>query len=152
MRGHRWKYPLCQLGQKWPTLGVTCFTLAYIGRNIKKYSCLKPQGLEPWYLLWAPNEPLPILFKLCPAVKNGLARPSHVYTGLYRKNMKNLLVWNPRPRAKNDHLSQVSPGKWRAFNYTNASGRGRNAWCLTSTTVRTVRKKKNLYMMFIYSI
>ena len=30
-----------------PAPGVTYFTLAYIGKNIKKSSCLKPYGLEP---------------------------------------------------------------------------------------------------------
>ena len=30
-----------------PALEVTCFTYAFIGRNMKKSSCLKPQGLEP---------------------------------------------------------------------------------------------------------
>ena len=29
-----------------PTPGYTCFTLAYIVKNMKKSSCLKPLGLE----------------------------------------------------------------------------------------------------------
>ena len=34
-----------------PARGVTCFTLAYIGSNMKISSCLKPQGLEPQSLV-----------------------------------------------------------------------------------------------------
>ena len=30
-----------------PAPGVTYFTLAYIGKNMKKSSCLKSYGLEP---------------------------------------------------------------------------------------------------------
>ena len=35
--------------------------------HVKKYSCLKPQGLAPntWYVA-SPSKPLPILFKLYP--------------------------------------------------------------------------------------
>ena len=38
-------YQVCLIMPPWPKM-VTCFTYAYIGRNMKK-SCLKPQGLEP---------------------------------------------------------------------------------------------------------
>ena len=42
---------LCPWGLLAPALVATYFTLAYIGKNIEKSSCLTPYGLEPWYLV-----------------------------------------------------------------------------------------------------
>ena len=54
----------------------------YIGlyrKNIKKSSCLKPQGLESWYNWYvaSPSGPLPSWFKLCPWGKKWPAPGSH---------------------------------------------------------------------------
>ena len=38
--------------QKWPGPGAFIFYLGFQG-NMKKWSCLKPLGLEPWYLAWS---------------------------------------------------------------------------------------------------
>ena len=35
-----------------PSGGSHFFTLAYIGKTMKKSSCLKPHGLEPIYLIF----------------------------------------------------------------------------------------------------
>ena len=44
-------FKLCPWGEKWSRPGVM-FYMAYIGRYMKKFSCLRPQSLEPWYLVW----------------------------------------------------------------------------------------------------
>ena len=54
-----------------PSSGVTCFKYANIPENMKKSSCLKPQGLDIWYAA-SLSGPLPSLFT-APGAKNGPA-------------------------------------------------------------------------------
>ena len=77
---------------------VTCFTLAYIGRNMKKSSCLKPKGLEPWYLV-SPCGPLPSLFKLCPWGQNGPTRGSYCLHRLIWGKHWIFFVWNHKAQS-----------------------------------------------------
>ena len=58
-----------------------------------KKSCLKPQGLKPWYEA-SPSEPLPSSNYIRGA-RNGPPLGSQVFIGLYREShWKNLLVQN----------------------------------------------------------
>ena len=87
-------FKLCPWGQKRPCPGVTCLTLAYIGKNMKKSSCLKPQGLEPWCLvcsitLWTSTkfvQIMPLRRKMAPP------RGHMFYIGLYWEKHENIFL------------------------------------------------------------
>ena len=63
----------------------------YIGlyrENMKQSSCLKPKGIESWYLVFGP---LQSLFKLYPGAKNGPSPGGHMFNiGLYGENMEKI--------------------------------------------------------------
>ena len=46
-------YKLYPWGQKWPHPRGQMFYIGLCRENVKKSSCLKPQCLEPWYLVWS---------------------------------------------------------------------------------------------------
>ena len=57
---------------------------AYIKKNMNTYSCLKPYGFEPWYLVCSIT--LFDLYKVCsnvaPVAQNGQAPGSHILNRL----------------------------------------------------------------------
>ena len=63
-----------------------CMLCIYLYRKVyqNKYSCLKPQGLELWYVAFSSRTILS-LFKLCPWAKSSPTLESHV---LHWENMK----------------------------------------------------------------
>ena len=81
--------------------GVICFTKAYIERNMKKSSCLKPKGLSHdfWYEALSSGL-LPSLFKLYPWGQKWPHPVGHMlYIGLNReKHEKFFLAETIRPR------------------------------------------------------
>ena len=86
---------------------------------MKESSCLKPLGLEPWYLvLVSPGWPQPSLFKLSSWGQKWLCSGGHMfYIGLYREKQVcwNYVPWTMPlgPKVASPH---VSPGKHPAFN------------------------------------
>ena len=79
-------YQVCSNYTSWAKNGPTARVKFYIGlyrENMKK-SCLKPQGIEPWYVA-STSGPLPSLFKL---FTWGPLRGHMFYIGLYKENVK----------------------------------------------------------------
>ena len=86
-------YQVCSNYIAWAKNGHAPGHMFYIGLyrgNVKKSSCLKPQGLEPWYLVYSITKWTSTKFVQILALGPGMARPRGLMfdIGLYRENVE----------------------------------------------------------------